>query len=866
MAFPLAEDPRMGLNESLYHAQVVVKAFSDAIDASNCMSRISLIAIMEAEQYENRLKKTLRPLVVNPNGISLLDEEVNYTYSVPHVKDNRFVAEEEASENKVVPPEKTRDWMHECFDCDIDLPEFDFDAVFGSILVDIESFLDSIKALFDVHIPNMCQVAHMMSFICIPNLIAILASILSAIIKLLSSLSINDLSLNGFITSLLMKIVGSLLEYALSMVAAVMSPVACLLDSVATVVNKIPTKHNVQNQLSEEQYKTLTAGQEKGKSSNDLGEAVEEVSKAAQGYSNAATEALTEGFGLITDSLKLSNDAIQGTIDDLFGLIGYMDCEPNRSGNTIGEKISAALELVQVANLVMAIIDKKSISETIEDLCKEKEEALLGPESELKEEIKKEDATGFTNSELAEIIANALGVDNAEIAVDETGKGIALIIKEDTVKRPRLSLYGCEMSNVIKDYTAPAILERASVVTEEYLLEEFPYEKVNIGDYSLEDIKRIRRLGKPYFDFNNPPSGSDREEDKLTQAERLRDLDKEPVPGVVTSGKKEAPGEREETLLGGTNLVHLSTRSDGSTGPVKKGDDETSDTRYPGGTRPPGYTEQPGEVGTVGSVGGAGSVGGVGSVGSVGRVVPTEDDFRRIQKTGNRKPVSSRFTYVIVDTQTSDLEEDSGDTILYVNDGEGDGGISSIVKSHMKRTREDSKERDGTRPGPEGPRVSPPNITSTVIEDAKVSIQDIKRIVDITRDINPAKELFDPEDLTSRTIDQLIDTRKGKLTPSKKKADTIASSRDYSVPLDATYAKVAKDGNDKRERQRSSGPTYLENKIRTENRPGSASDAASATSEGILKGQAMSSGAYYGSISLRCNSLKDIESTLLGEK
>ena len=281
----------------------------------------------------------------------------------------------------------------------------------------------------------MCQVAHMMSFICIPNLIAILASILSAIIKLLSSLSINDLSLNGFITSLLMKIVGSLLEYALSMVAAVMSPVACLLDSVATVVNKIPTKHNVQNQLSEEQYKTLTAGQEKGKSSNDLGEAVEEVSKAAQGYSNAATEALTEGFGLITDSLKLSNDAIQGTIDDLFGLIGYMDCEPNRSGNTIGEKISAALELVQVANLVMAIIDKKSISETIEDLCKEKEEALLGPESELKEEIKKEDATGFTNSELAEIIANALGVDNAEIAVDETGKGIALIIKETLINQ-----------------------------------------------------------------------------------------------------------------------------------------------------------------------------------------------------------------------------------------------------------------------------------------------------------------------------------------------------------------------------------------------------------------------------------------------
>lgn len=50
---------------------------------------------------------------------------------------------------------------------------------------------------------------------------------------------------------------------------------------------------------------------------------------------------------------------IEETFNQMVGLSQFLECEPKRSGTDIFAKITAVMELIQIANLIRSLIKKK---------------------------------------------------------------------------------------------------------------------------------------------------------------------------------------------------------------------------------------------------------------------------------------------------------------------------------------------------------------------------------------------------------------------------------------------------------------------------------------------------------------------------
>ena len=80
---PTAQEPNLGLSDSMYHAQIIVDAFSKALQEKQCMSRIPIAVYTESELYEERLIDTLKYFGEDENTNPLLIPNQTFTYSVP---------------------------------------------------------------------------------------------------------------------------------------------------------------------------------------------------------------------------------------------------------------------------------------------------------------------------------------------------------------------------------------------------------------------------------------------------------------------------------------------------------------------------------------------------------------------------------------------------------------------------------------------------------------------------------------------------------------------------------------------------------------------------------------------------------------
>lgn len=493
MEYPTGRDPRVGLSESLYHAQIIIETFSRAMEDSQCMSRLPISVYTEAEHHQFRIQETLRRIVSDPDNDPDLEPLVAYEYVIPNDVDSTQVPREARVANDRVPRSSVRDWQQQCIDCGIEIPEFDFDRLLGDMLRNARRFIENILALFGFDLPNLCQVAYMMSFICIPDLIAILAMILAAIIRLLASVVIGSFALAGFILGVIMGIIAALLEYIIAIIAAVLGPVTCLIDSISEVIVKIPTHAKLGEDLSEEEFALLHI--DKADPSTDSSP-IDDISTATKSYGLQTNLFVKQSFEDVREALRNADDYVQATIDDLFGMVAYLDCEPDRSGQGIAEKVGSVLQMMQIANLVMAIIDKKSLQFSLDKLCNPVEQRDPGQRNATSAaDLQQQDITGFTNLEIAEVIEESLAV-SATIVEDEEGKEVALLIKNNEDAQPRIGLYNCSLDPIIKDYTLPAIVERADTIVEENLIPDVDYPGFfRPKDHTVEDGERIARTG-----------------------------------------------------------------------------------------------------------------------------------------------------------------------------------------------------------------------------------------------------------------------------------------------------------------------------------------------------------------------------------
>jgi len=524
MSLPSAKESKLGVSESMFHAQVIIDAFSKALQEKQCMSRIPIAVYTEAELYEERLKYTLTYFNIDEEDDPILEPELSYSYVVPgEDPDLSTVQEPEERDAVIGRNEYRREWVEECFNCDYgELPELDLDAIFADILRRINDFIDQIRHMFDFNMPNFCQFAYLLSWICIPDLVAILALLLAAILKLIGSIFLGVFSLAAFIMGIIQMIIGALLRFALAMIAYALAPIACLLDTLANIANALPTDEVLERRLTTEEYSLLTAGEARPDGSRDI------PSEIARQRANVEIDRVSkiakvrDTLGSVSKVIQKASDSIDDSIEDMFGLIKFLECEPQRSGVSIFERINEVLELIQIVNIIMALIDKKASSSVLDGLCREEdsyeqEPLFQGNNPEESEVIIPEGEfnpfkapTELTPEEIVEVIQDALG-HSATVVTDDNGLDIGMLIGREQEYEPRLNLYSCDIPDIIREYHIDAVIDRATSISEDHLFGIGPGlpSTTNIDRVTVRDTNDALDTGDyQYIPFDVPAADS----------------------------------------------------------------------------------------------------------------------------------------------------------------------------------------------------------------------------------------------------------------------------------------------------------------------------------------------------------------------
>jgi hypothetical protein len=247
---PTATEENVGVNEVLLHAQKIIEAFSKALSDNNCMTQIPIAVYSEAQNGVDQMEDALIAMG-DPNNENIRRLQVrdtlppNQASGVQLPKDEEFILNGITNNLRRIAGE-------ECIDCGWDeFPDFSVGDLWENVMQDLEDwinkfeqFLDQFRGLDKALDPSICHLTYLLSFVCIPDLIRLLALLLALLIKLLSGININGFSLLGFINAIIGAIIGALLDYIASVLDWALSPIGCIIDSLSLVIDQFQDANN----------------------------------------------------------------------------------------------------------------------------------------------------------------------------------------------------------------------------------------------------------------------------------------------------------------------------------------------------------------------------------------------------------------------------------------------------------------------------------------------------------------------------------------------------------------------------------------------------------------------------------------------
>jgi hypothetical protein len=480
---PTTSETDMGVSEALLHAQRIIDAFSKALENDNCLQVIPIAMFAQADEYEALLTELSDDMKTSSNVSQDVDEvELGTTGSNTSKPDQ--VA------NSITSSVRRR-MQDDCINCDLgELPSFDMDKVFGDIWGSVSKFIEDIKAFFDVDRPNFCQFTYMLSFVCIPDLIKILAIILAAILKLMSGLLLASFSILSFIMGIIGSIISSLLKFIVALVKYGLSPVGCLLEAIRSIVDNIPTTYNLKDQLTAEEFKLLGIEED---NPEDYSGVVSKLHNDVKSTGRGMTDSAKKTFEQAALVIESSAASLQSSIEDLLGVKDYLLCEPQRSGNNIVEKAEALFQLIMVSNLLMAMIENKSKATALDEICREQDSDYRSVNRKTKP---------FTTDDIASVIGDAFNSTTTIVESKDEDIAILLTPNEGPSANPRLSFFECSMNEFIKNAHMDPIINNAIQVAEDVLKGEgldpraTKSPRTNIDDLVVADNQQVLIFGQ----------------------------------------------------------------------------------------------------------------------------------------------------------------------------------------------------------------------------------------------------------------------------------------------------------------------------------------------------------------------------------
>lgn len=567
---PTASEQNFGISEVLYHAQRIVDAYGRALADNNCMTQVPIRVHDEAQTGINEMEDILSAIGGGSTSSDDRTPEVKKAASnviagrpAPHVPLNRATVAIRKALGE------------ECFDCGWDkFPEFTLGSIWEMTMAKWDAFISKCENLISglgSLTPGICHLAYLLSFVCIPDLTKIIAVLTALLIKILTAFKLTGISLSMFVMAIIGAIIGALFEYLSTVMTWALAPIGCFMDTITEIMSAIPTRDNVNRIIPSPSYAEEKIGyQEPAVARGAAYEAADSVERARarsarktmdEWYKGVReTGDLSEGlhstFGMMRDWTGKGVQSIRDTWDDLLGLATYSSCEGTRSGLEIEVSLGSVVELVEVINLITAIIRLKSGRQAIAQLCNNPDVRIS---SDLRTMLDRQ-GTAFTIDDIATVIESAYGGTAYVLDNSKADDDLAILFTPgDNSPSNRLSLFSCSLNEFISDMNMDRVVEESVVIAEDVLIGSGKNPFANRERISADDLPENTRSQTLFFDqadgfsnevmriieevvaFNRPEQDEDTELYSLTIPDQVENTES---AGRQAVGHRETQGER----------------------------------------------------------------------------------------------------------------------------------------------------------------------------------------------------------------------------------------------------------------------------------------------------------------------------------
>lgn len=484
-------NPTASTTYAVAYAQLIVDHFSKALQENGCLIQVPVGLYIQFDDQYNRLVDYIEGALNAGN----IDNDGNGDKLDDVVHPNGAINPKHLAAIKSA----IRKASNDCFACNIEKPKFDFSGIFGNLLKDITSSLDQFKNIGKFNKASVCQYAFFLSYLCLPDLLKLIALILAAIVKVTQNIQLPRLTVAVFINAILGAIIEALVKNISILARFALTPVLCILDSIDSIIDQLPTPENIRN-TSAEDLKKLGANEKfmEGKYDTNLKKKTQEirqqytsrVNKYAEKAETNTRKYVEEIMGPLQETINRSVESLNNSISELTGLLNHFSCEPARSGLTISQYLSNLSELMAMANLLRYIVRMKSGKSAIEKVCN----APSGQQNFGEDNDTSSIDGNLSIGNIGSVIADTIGAD-IDLITDENGNAIAVAIKDNNDEnKDNLSFYSCNLDDFARSVTVPGLIEEIS---------KYDFPNIKIDEWNPSPWK-VTIIPDSKYDYGRP--------------------------------------------------------------------------------------------------------------------------------------------------------------------------------------------------------------------------------------------------------------------------------------------------------------------------------------------------------------------------
>ena len=432
------------VNDILYNAQLISNAFSKTMEDNNCLLMLSI----GLHQEIDNTVKDLEDLVNNVSDTNdLLDKEED-TDSSEDILDTI---------NDII-----SDLKDKCFQCDLKIPDLDFDMDLNAVMAALKAQIDLFKSIFKVDKIDLCQPAFALQSSCVPDIIRLITLLLTAFVSIMTLKKLSNISVSAFIKGVLSTLLSKITQSLKITVNIGSTNISCLVNALQEIALAIPTQQNIAKKLSEQERIALGFSDQDGNDLNTdflrsdmlnkLNDTINtntvNINTIDNELNNAESQ-INEAFTLINDVIDLSLDELNNYIQSLLGFQIYFECESKRSGMDVEDAIKMINNLIQVINMLSSLVLSLVKKDLREQACKTPSAINNLSEEDISDLLIK-DIISDNNQSIVEI------VNSSDSALE-----VIIYDKPLATTLPKLDLLDCSIDDFVSSHTLPRIIEVA---------------------------------------------------------------------------------------------------------------------------------------------------------------------------------------------------------------------------------------------------------------------------------------------------------------------------------------------------------------------------------------------------------------------